>query len=370
MYNYELINGIADAATGTIYLMMALYMLLSHRSAFFENIDTDQDLRRLTGYNLLAWAALYFMEPTYNVIFGDEHTFFYHDIAQMTDLMAAVGVCHLLMRSVMIRKNFLLYYLLPSTFPILLSVIYCFTRSKYLLAASYYFWGIYIAVILGIIFYYQRLYIKRIKSEYSDITNKDHYWINWCIACFTGGNIFYAITFTCGKPAIAQITTYLFNFALWLIIFIYVDKSDKVLDFSNINREMDSDENKVETQENELQFNGKDSTRERIIAEMKQKCEVEQIYLMPELTLERLAAEIGTNRTYISRYLNDINMSYYQYINSFRIEKAKQLLTNNPNLSIAEISEQCGYRSDATFRRVFRDFTGMSPMEFKKNGNQ
>ena len=50
--------------------MMALYMLLSHRSTFFDNIDTNHALRRITGYNLLAWSLLFFMEPVYKVIFG------------------------------------------------------------------------------------------------------------------------------------------------------------------------------------------------------------------------------------------------------------------------------------------------------------
>ena len=53
------------------------------------------------------------------------------------------------------------------------------------------------------------------------------------------------------------------------------------------------------------------------------------------------------------------------YILNTRIASAKSML-ENPALSISEVSEQCGFSSISYFCRVFKEESGMTPLQFQK----
>ncbi len=58
-----------------------------------------------------------------------------------------------------------------------------------------------------------------------------------------------------------------------------------------------------------------------------------------------------------------------QYILSIRIANAQSLLENT-DYSIGEIAAQVGYKNSLYFSRLFHKQTGMSPKEYRKNGNK
>jgi YesN/AraC family two-component response regulator len=68
-------------------------------------------------------------------------------------------------------------------------------------------------------------------------------------------------------------------------------------------------------------------------------------YLNPELTINDLAAMIPCNRHHLSQVLNDaLKNSFYDYINFYRVEEAKQLLMNasKKNYKISSIAYDAG----------------------------
>lgn len=58
-------------------------------------------------------------------------------------------------------------------------------------------------------------------------------------------------------------------------------------------------------------------------------------------------------------------MNFSDFLNSLRIQYAKELLSNNINLNILEVSIQSGYTSQHYFSRVFKNYTGFSPIEYR-----
>ncbi|MBO4503970.1 MAG: AraC family transcriptional regulator [Bacteroidales bacterium] len=94
-------------------------------------------------------------------------------------------------------------------------------------------------------------------------------------------------------------------------------------------------------------------------------------YLDKSLTLQKLAALLGTNRQYLSSYINqEKQKTFYDYINDFRLEEAKKLLddrTNGASYSIEEISDRSGFNSYATFLRSFAKKYGQTPSKYLKN---
>lgn len=96
--------------------------------------------------------------------------------------------------------------------------------------------------------------------------------------------------------------------------------------------------------------------------------EQEKKFTTPNLTVENVAASLYTNRTYLSNYINsNKNMTFYAWINELRINEAKSLLTEEPNVPIYEISEQLGFSDKSNFSRQFTKITGSSPSAWRKD---
>lgn len=93
-------------------------------------------------------------------------------------------------------------------------------------------------------------------------------------------------------------------------------------------------------------------------------------YLDKSLTLQKLASLLGTNRQYLSNYINqEKHKTFYDYINDFRLEEARKLLDNKsdgPSYSIEEISDMSGFNSYATFLRSFTKKYGQTPSKYLK----
>ena len=88
----------------------------------------------------------------------------------------------------------------------------------------------------------------------------------------------------------------------------------------------------------------------------------------PRLTLSELAAELGTNRTTLSNYLNqEVGTTFYDYINSHRVSEAERLLAEpSGHWSVEQLAEMSGFNSVSTFRRAFSKKHGMSPQQYRE----
>lgn len=82
-------------------------------------------------------------------------------------------------------------------------------------------------------------------------------------------------------------------------------------------------------------------------------------------TVERLAQSAGMSRTsFAVLFQKKMDLTPMQYVTSWRIEIAKQLLCN-PKNTLTDAAEGAGYASDSAFSRVFKKETGMTPAGFK-----
>lgn len=90
-------------------------------------------------------------------------------------------------------------------------------------------------------------------------------------------------------------------------------------------------------------------------------------YLKHEVSIEQLGRSLGINRTYISNYINDTyNCNFNTWIHNMRIEVAKKIILENPNLSMGQVAVMTGYNDQAHFSKQFKMITGISPMKWKK----
>lgn len=93
----------------------------------------------------------------------------------------------------------------------------------------------------------------------------------------------------------------------------------------------------------------------------------EKPWLDPQLNILQVAKHIGTNRSYVSNIVNEqIGCNFNQFVNNYRINEAKKLLNQTPELTISEISELVGFGSVNSFIRIFKNIEHKTPTEFKK----
>lgn len=108
--------------------------------------------------------------------------------------------------------------------------------------------------------------------------------------------------------------------------------------------------------------------QEQLMQRLVQIMEDEQLYLRSGLKLSDLAATLNTNSRYISDCINSSRgCSVSQFVNEYRVRHAQQLMRNNPNMKLAAVAAESGFANDKALVRSFRDFTGMTPTEWKNN---
>lgn len=101
--------------------------------------------------------------------------------------------------------------------------------------------------------------------------------------------------------------------------------------------------------------------------------EVAEIYLDPELSLQKLARSINTTPAIVSAVINSsFEKSFRNLVNDYRVEKVKKRLQGQGlmQLSLLGIAYESGFNSEASFYRIFKNATGCSPKEYIKQLKQ
>ena len=88
----------------------------------------------------------------------------------------------------------------------------------------------------------------------------------------------------------------------------------------------------------------------------------EQLFLKQGVRLADIATMLDTNRTYVSRLVNNTyNMSFSDYINTLRIDYAEQYLLHHRDAKQSDIATACGFPNASAFNNVFKKITGVTP---------
>ena len=92
--------------------------------------------------------------------------------------------------------------------------------------------------------------------------------------------------------------------------------------------------------------------------------ETKQLYLNKDLKVSNLAEALGTNKNAVSACINENGSSFSQLVNDYRLEYAKNMLRQSPDMKIATVWMEAGFASERTFFRTFKTATGMTPSEW------
>ncbi|MBQ8713357.1 MAG: helix-turn-helix transcriptional regulator [Prevotella sp.] len=91
----------------------------------------------------------------------------------------------------------------------------------------------------------------------------------------------------------------------------------------------------------------------------------EKLYLNSDLKIADVADRLGTNVSYVSACINSQRgCSFIQFVNEYRVECAKQLLRQNPDMKIAAVSTASGFTAESSLFRNFKAIEGKTPKEW------
>lgn len=91
-----------------------------------------------------------------------------------------------------------------------------------------------------------------------------------------------------------------------------------------------------------------------------------QEHFREDISLEMIADLNHVSSPYLSKRLKEsLNMSFKEYLTALRVDEAKNLLCNKPDMPIHEVCANSGFFSSASFTRAFKNNTGLSPREYR-----
>lgn len=175
----------------------------------------------------------------------------------------------------------------------------------------------------------------------------------WDVSIYIGNVMIWAAFFFVGFTSYI-LGALLFSFMFYLMIMLLIFRKRE--DFSA-------------TRQTEKYLNKKiDNQKAReIINRVESHLKKESRFTNPNVKLAEVAKALNILPHTLSQVLNDnLGKNFPQFLNEFRIEKAKKMLLENENLTQESIGYDCGFNSKSTFYSTFKKITGITPSAFRK----
>ncbi len=210
--------------------------------------------------------------------------------------------------------------------------------------------GIYIQWLLYILlsFRFIKPIIKKPKTQ-ERLKNIDV----WLLSIYFGITIIW-LAYNIGTYTSHIVGALSFSFVLYLIALLIVFQSNKTTTF------FDEKERYQNKEIDKVLLSKIENGISKIIEK--------ELFLDLNITIDKIAIELGVPKYILSQYLNDNQgKSFSTFVNELRVEKAKALLQRNKHFTIEGIGWESGFKSKSTFFKAFKKYTGKTPLEFKKN---
>ncbi|NOU59682.1 helix-turn-helix domain-containing protein [Marinifilum caeruleilacunae] len=117
-------------------------------------------------------------------------------------------------------------------------------------------------------------------------------------------------------------------------------------------------------------INTEQDEKDPIIQKLKLLMDTNKPYLEPELNIGNIANELHIHSHQLSKIINSkLGVNFFEFINEYRVNEFKSLAANpkNKHISILGLAMDAGFNSKATFNRIFKKTTGLTPSEFREN---
>lgn len=232
-------------------------------------------------------------------------------------------------------------------------------------------WFPFFILFVQYVLFLRRFYIlynekrRKLENYFAEDMQQFMSWIKKCIILIILTNV---LSFTTLLGGI--IYNYLFQvYVISANFYIAISFINYASMYGKLNSAEVTDKERMETDTEEQKISRTDNY-EQLFGEQVKRWLSEKRFLAPQLTIDDLAAEMGTNKLYMSRYINRKHGDNFStWITKLRLEEAKSYMRENPNVKQEEVAFHSGFSSSSYFSRVFSRFESMTPAAWRKEQN-
>jgi AraC-like DNA-binding protein len=227
------------------------------------------------------------------------------------------------------------------------------------------------------IFYFGRKYISeynnKIQNYYSNVEGKTLQHFNHLLYIFIATSVASTVVVILGRAFFSHSTLLLlmpslaFGALLYIIGLLGYRQDFTLKTFVD---DIIIDEKKVAPQmrtQTSKEYN--DQIKSKLLKDLIELFEKKEIFRQHDLKITDLSKKLNTNRTYISRIVNEeLETNFCDLVNNYRVEYAMKLLNNpkNNSLLMSQIAEMSGFTNESSFYRIFKEKKGISPGDYRK----
>jgi AraC-like DNA-binding protein len=247
---------------------------------------------------------------------------------------------------------------------------------------SYIYNKIYYSVFILTLFFYWVLSMKlvlrhkkNIPNNFSNYTPKNT--LNWSIFVLSLFLVFFVVDFSLFylnnvlKINVPTLSLLSFNLTLFTFIVIFFGINQNAIYPA---REVDFIEDPVVKEAVSANKNDRKVLDDRQIKELSetifQYLKSRKPYLNPDFSLQMMVDDLNISREKLSYFINNNQgKNFYKFINEFRVEEVREKLLDASlnHYTVLGIGLECGFNSKASFNRIFKEETGLTPSEYKKH---
>lgn len=133
-------------------------------------------------------------------------------------------------------------------------------------------------------------------------------------------------------------------------------------DFGSLNSFNYNSAKRIEAPESPVQSDQNPMEDDALSADFKRLMNDKKLFLQPNLTLEDVADILHSNKTYVSRMVNNsYGQGFSELMNRMRVDYAKEYILSHRSARQSEIARNCGFLSASSFNTVFKKVTGTTP---------
>ncbi len=350
--------------SGVLFMAMiaSCYLLLRRGNAFAPGITPPARLRQWTGVFIASIALnhVWYMP----ILFATSHDdiLMTELIGGMLDNLTVFPLSIVVLLAMLQDRRRPLWPIVVMTAPIALGMAVCVVRHSATLYPAMYAYVV--LLVVGLIIYMVREvrhYGRWLRDNYADLEHKEVWQSLVVLAIILLMFGFYESSDEgAAYPYIMQaICIVLISYLLWRV--------ETLSDLSEIATRKEEREAEEEEAPRESRIYG---NSENIESSLKQYCEEPQLYLQHDISVTELAKQIGTNRSYLSKYFAQQGVTYNAYINGLRIRHFVKLYqettASHQSTSTKQLAFQSGFRSYSTFNAAFKLNMGMTAGEWMR----
>ena len=361
-YTFEVaIFFILYGASTVISAIACLYLLLRRGNAFAPDITPPTRLRYWAAA-LLGSISLSHIWWIPDALSSDDFTSTSYIVACMLDCCFLVPVMLGIMPTMLQDRRRPVWPIGVASLPVLILLVVCFfNRSETILRIGEAYMLLMSGVFIVYMLFATRQYRQWLRDNFADLEHKEVWKTLMTLI---------ALLLMLGIYDVSVNNIILQFFLQAVVIVTVILLLLRVETLQTLEVEANETTNDKEALDSTSSLSPTKDNIAPIAVLLRQHCEDTQLYLQHDLTLQQLAAAVGTNRTYLGVYFAQQGINYNAYINGLRIQHFVKLYEERTKqgqpLTAQSLAAESGFKSYATFGVAFKRFMGQTVSSWMK----